>query len=224
MTFFFADRWLLAVRSWWSFDVSGRRFARVVAPYSGDARFAAAILLLALVGASVSAAQESNTSWNSGAVLAAGGGSAPTGSASGGSGGTAAASTGTTKFSGGAGGGGTGATTLVGGGGGGGPLAFMAMVIVAHALLWIAVSGEEAALAIEAVASTSLQQTEAGKVCVITACAGQGMGRWLPLISGIENYAKNEGCKTARIFGRKGWLRALDGYRHTFSIMDKDLN
>jgi hypothetical protein len=87
-------------------------------------------------------------------------------------------------------------------------------------LLWVAWNGG----AIEAVASTSLQQTDAGKVCVITACAGTGMTHWLPLIDGIEGYAQAEGCHCVRIFGRKGWGRILDGYKETYAIIDKRLS
>jgi hypothetical protein len=86
-------------------------------------------------------------------------------------------------------------------------------------LLWIAWNG----LDIEAAASTTLQQTDAGKVCVITACAGADMTRWLPLIGGIEAYAQAEGCHRVRIFGRKGWARVLDGYEQTYAIIDKRL-
>lgn len=86
-------------------------------------------------------------------------------------------------------------------------------------LLWVAWNGT----AIEAAASTSLQQTEAGKVCVITACAGAGMTRWLSLLRGIEEYAAVEGCRCVRIFGRKGWARVLDGYAETHTIIDKRL-
>jgi len=86
-------------------------------------------------------------------------------------------------------------------------------------LLWIAWNGS----AIEAAASTSLQQTEAGKVCVITACAGAGMTHWLSLIRGIEAYAEAEGCRCVRIFGRKGWARVLEGYEETHAIIDKRL-
>ncbi len=87
-------------------------------------------------------------------------------------------------------------------------------------LLWVAWDGST----IEAAASTSLQQTDAGKVCVITACAGANMARWLPLIRGIEAYAKQEGCRCIRIFGRKGWLRVLQGYRQTHAVIDKRLS
>ena len=92
-----------------------------------------------------------------------------------------------------------------------------------HALLWIAARQTPDGVVIEAVASTALQSTDAGKVCVITACAGEGMARWLPLLADIERYAKDEGCICVRIFGRKGWLRALDGYRQRHAILDKAL-
>jgi hypothetical protein len=49
------------------------------------------------------------------------------------------------------------------------------------------------------------------------------MKRWLPLLGEVEAYAKREGCARVRIFGRKGWLRVLDGYEHKHIIMDKDL-
>jgi hypothetical protein len=97
-------------------------------------------------------------------------------------------------------------------------------ILCGDALLWLAASGEAGAIAVQAVASTSLQQTDVGKVCVITACAGRDMTRWLPLIAGIEDYARREGCRCVRIFGRKGWLRALDGYEERNIILDKDLS
>ena len=69
--------------------------------------------------------------------------------------------------------------------------------------------------------STSLQETDAGKVCVITACGGSDMHRWLPLLEKIESYAKAEGCKRTRIVGRRGWMRVLEGYEMKNVILDK---
>jgi hypothetical protein len=92
-------------------------------------------------------------------------------------------------------------------------------ILAGDALLWIAWNGST----IDAVASTSLLQTDAGKVCVITACAGANIVRWLPLIRTIEAYARDEACICVRIFGRKGWARVLDGYRQTHAIIDKHL-
>ena len=87
-------------------------------------------------------------------------------------------------------------------------------------LLWISWNGAS----IEPVASTSLQQTDAGKVCVITACSGARMARWLPLICGIEVYSEGEGSRCVRIFGRKRCARVLDGYTQVRAIIDKRLS
>ena len=97
-------------------------------------------------------------------------------------------------------------------------------ILCGNALLWLAVEGAGNKIAILAAASTRLQRTDAGKVCVITACAGKDMPRWLNLISRIEEFARNEGCHCVRIYGRKGWLRALDGYEQRHTILDKELS
>lgn len=92
-------------------------------------------------------------------------------------------------------------------------------VLCGKGLLWIVWNGES----IECAATTALEVTERGKVCVLTACGGYGMKRWLPLFPQIEAYAKQEGCICVRIFGRKGWSRVLDGYEEKHVILDKDL-
>ena len=94
-----------------------------------------------------------------------------------------------------------------------------ASILSGRSLLWIAWNGR----AVEAVAATILINSEAGKVCIITVCGGNDMRRWLPLIDRIEDYAKNEGCTRVRIYGRKGWLRVLNGYEQKHIIMDKEL-
>jgi hypothetical protein len=49
------------------------------------------------------------------------------------------------------------------------------------------------------------------------------MKRWLPLVDQIETYARAEGCRRVRIFGRKGWLHVPDGFEEKHLIMDKEL-
>jgi hypothetical protein len=93
-------------------------------------------------------------------------------------------------------------------------------ILCGRGLLWIAWDGRT----IEAAAATVLIGTEIGKVCIITACGGHDMQRWLPLIDRIELYARAEGCRRIRIFGRKGWLRALQGFEQNHIIMDKELS
>jgi hypothetical protein len=93
-------------------------------------------------------------------------------------------------------------------------------ILSGRSLLWLAWSGR----AIEAAAATILINCDTARVCVITACGGREMKRWLPLLDEIEAYARREGCTRMRIFGRKGWRRVLDGYAQKYIIMDKDLS
>ncbi len=79
-------------------------------------------------------------------------------------------------------------------------------------LLWLAISDH-----IEAAATTHLSNN----VCTIVACAGHNRERWLPLRAKIEAYAKAEGCRAVRLYGRKGWERTLRDYHVEFVIMEK---
>jgi len=87
-------------------------------------------------------------------------------------------------------------------------------------LLWLAWNGET----IEAAVTTQLIRVSMRKICVITACGGNDRARWLPLLAGIETYAREEGCTGMRIYGRKGWQRALNGYRARHVVLTKELS
>jgi hypothetical protein len=86
-------------------------------------------------------------------------------------------------------------------------------------LLWIAWNGEK----IEAAATTQLIKVGSRKICVLVACGGKHRERWVPLLDGIEDYARKEGCAGMRIYGRKGWERALSGYHARHVILQKEL-
>lgn len=90
-------------------------------------------------------------------------------------------------------------------------------ILDGDALLWLAWDGKQ----IEAAASTILQKANGQLSCVIVACGGNDMGRWVGLIEKIETYAKDEGCTNTRIIGRRGWLRALEGYQMKHVILEK---
>jgi hypothetical protein len=94
-----------------------------------------------------------------------------------------------------------------------------ANVLAGDALLWLAWNGAH----IQAAAVTELHATEWRKACVIVACGGRGMAAWLPLLAGIETYARAAGCGSVRITGRKGWARALPTYRTTRIVLEKEL-
>ena len=89
-------------------------------------------------------------------------------------------------------------------------------VLAGNQLLWLAISDH-----IEAAATTHLVKTSGKPVCVLTACSGHQRDRWLPLFAQIEKYAKDEGASCMRIYGRKGWERALTGYRVEHVILEK---
>lgn len=87
-------------------------------------------------------------------------------------------------------------------------------VLVGDQLLWLAWSDR-----IEAAATTHLSRN----VCTLTACGGHERERWLPLFAKIEQYARDEGVKVMRLYGRKGWQRVLEGYRSEYIVLEKDL-
>lgn len=87
-------------------------------------------------------------------------------------------------------------------------------VLAGEQLLWLAWSGS-----IEAAATTHLSDN----VCTIVACSGHYRDRWISLRDKIEAYAKAEGCKRMRLYGRKGWERVLTDYRVEHIVMEKAL-
>lgn len=92
-------------------------------------------------------------------------------------------------------------------------------VLSGDQLLWLAIGST-----IEAAATTHLIKTSGKPVLVLTACSGHQRERWLPLFAQIEKYAKAEGCKCVRLYGRKGWERVLKDYRVEHVIMEKVLS
>lgn len=93
-------------------------------------------------------------------------------------------------------------------------------VLAGRQFLWLAWNGET----IEAATTTELIKENDRKICVVVACGGKDRARWLPLLDGIEDFARKEGCAGMRIYGRKGWQRALKGYRPVAVVLGKELN
>ena len=88
------------------------------------------------------------------------------------------------------------------------------------ALAWIAVGDGDRVLS---VCVTALVTRHAGLVCKIMACSGENLDLWSAFHLEIERYAKGEGCVKVEIEGRRGWERALSGYRATRVILEKVL-
>jgi hypothetical protein len=61
------------------------------------------------------------------------------------------------------------------------------------------------------------------KFCCIWACAGHEKKRWLPYIKSIEDFAKEEGCSSVQIWGRRGWGREFPDYKLVQVKLEKAL-
>ncbi|MGJ5074574.1 hypothetical protein [Bradyrhizobium oligotrophicum] len=92
-------------------------------------------------------------------------------------------------------------------------------VLEGDGLLWLATSGD----GIDAAAVTLLVHTDRHLVCQITACGGANMDRWLDLLPAIEAWARAEGAAKVRIYGRKGWVRALQNYHVSNVVLERPL-
>ena len=92
-------------------------------------------------------------------------------------------------------------------------------ILHGHGLLWLACRDSK----ILAAMTTSLVSTDRDKVCILTACGGEQMSQWLPLLHRIETYARDEGCSCVRIYGRRGWARVLESYHTEHIILERRL-
>lgn len=91
-------------------------------------------------------------------------------------------------------------------------------IISGKQLVWMAWDGD-----ISAVATTEKSSIGTRTVCTLTACQGYERDKWLPLFEKIEDYARDEGCSSMRLYGRVGWQRVLDGYKVENVVMEKVL-
>ena len=86
-------------------------------------------------------------------------------------------------------------------------------------LLWVAADSR----AIWAAAVTQLTRANGERFCTIVACGGRERARWLPLKSELEAFARAEGCRALRIYGRRGWARQFPDYKLTRILLEKEL-
>jgi len=86
--------------------------------------------------------------------------------------------------------------------------------------LWVIASGWEA----QAALVTYVFRTPTGQRWLRSSlCGGSGLDRMAQALPQIERWAAENDCKKSEIAGRKGWGRALDGYREVASVFVKDL-
>jgi hypothetical protein len=86
-------------------------------------------------------------------------------------------------------------------------------------LLWVAWNDS----GVKAAAVTQIAIANGDKYCTICACGGRDSKEWLPLIRGLEVYAKQEMCRAMRIYGRRGWMRVLPDYKVVGYVLERTL-
>lgn len=88
-----------------------------------------------------------------------------------------------------------------------------------HSQLWI-VHGEEG-IASAAVTSIAVYPT-GQKWLEVAFLGGRDAENWANIaMDAAMTFAKERGCKGVRIFGRRGWLRRLDGIAETVTVFEK---
>lgn len=87
------------------------------------------------------------------------------------------------------------------------------------ALLWVILGDKD----ILAAVTTKIVTTTTKKLCVVTACAGREMNRWIHFLGQVELYAASQDCDCVRVMGRKGWKRALPDYSESWVCLEKQL-
>src|SRR5437762_8114360 len=65
-------------------------------------------------------------------------------------------------------------------------------VLAGRSLLWLARDGAQ----IHAAAVTSLAVSNGRKFCTIVACGGRELAKWKVLIGRLEEFARDEGCRS----------------------------
>jgi hypothetical protein len=88
-----------------------------------------------------------------------------------------------------------------------------AMLLSGEAQLW---PGENCALV------TVVQRFPLTSICVAW-LAGGDLSQIVQLAPAIEAWAKSVGCSHSQIAARRGWLKALTGYREAGALMIKEL-
>ena len=72
---------------------------------------------------------------------------------------------------------------------------------------------------------TELIKRKFGKVCHIYIMTGRQRHKWQHLISEVENFAKEEGCKMMELIARPGWQKVLNlfDYKRTHVVLEKKI-
>lgn len=88
--------------------------------------------------------------------------------------------------------------------------------------LWVVAEGDK----VRGFGVTHVYDDELRRVMAIEYAGGKDVaGQYSIVVEKLEEYAKDMGCQTVEIYGRRGWERALknDGYAEKAIVLEKDI-
>lgn len=93
------------------------------------------------------------------------------------------------------------------------------------ACVWKAIESQKAQLwpGIKSAVVTEVISYPTGLKSLTQWLAGGDLDELIKIEKVLEKFARKQGCVRVEIIGRKGWKRALDGYRETGIVLAKDL-
>lgn len=99
------------------------------------------------------------------------------------------------------------------------PDSLKADLIAGRDVLWVVWDGRGLLCA----ATTKIYQAPRRKICLVTACGGREMMRWVNFIEDLAAYAKHEACDVIRVEGREGWKAMLRDFTQPFIVLERAL-
>lgn len=91
-----------------------------------------------------------------------------------------------------------------------------------HLQLWIWMEEDDS---VTGLLITEIVDMARGRICRLRVCTGREPARWMPSVSIIELWAKEQGCKGVEPIARPGWGKYLApiGYKVSHNVFWKPL-
>jgi hypothetical protein len=86
--------------------------------------------------------------------------------------------------------------------------------------LWVAEVDGAPAMALV----TEVAGYPARSICVLLFAGGTRLDQCKPLLTAVEQWAREQGCDRMVVSGRRGWVRTLPGYQEAETMVVKDFS
>lgn len=85
--------------------------------------------------------------------------------------------------------------------------------------LWVVIENKQPIASV----LTEIIQYPQRKVARVVGCVGEHRGKWVHLLSEIQDWSRLQGCVAMEIVARKGWARVLPDFHMTHVLLESDL-